>query len=214
LKNLAQMPQKYYLCARIRLHYLASPAGFIIHVNSIMQHLWSPWRSEYIQTFSEIAREISSETISKIASDCFLCNAFLQPERDRELLVVAQREHCFVIMNRYPYNSGHIMVVPNRHIGELRLLTNDELANIMYTTREAEDALHRTYKPHGINVGINLGRAAGAGVPDHLHVHLVPRWNGDVNFMPVLAEVKVVSETLDTAWLKLTEAFLASPDFA
>jgi ATP adenylyltransferase len=171
---------------------------------TIMQHLWSPWRSEYIQTFSETSPKIS---------DCFLCDAFHQPERDRELLVVARREHCFVIMNRYPYNSGHIMVVPNRHIGELRLLTNDELTNIMHTTREAEDALHRTYNPHGINVGMNLGRAAGAGVPDHLHVHLVPRWNGDVNFMPVFADIKVVSETLNAAWLKLYEAFAASPSF-
>lgn len=99
------------------------------------------------------------------------------------------------------------MVVPNRHIGELRLLSNDELSHLMFTTREAEDVLHRVYKPHGINVGINLGTAAGAGVPDHLHVHLVPRWNGDVNFMPVLADIKVVSETLDSTWAKLHTAF-------
>ena len=169
-----------------------------------MQHLWSPWRSEYIQTFSDTSPK---------TSECFLCDAFNQPARDRELLVVARREHCFVIMNRFPYNSGHIMVVPNRNVGELRLLSNDELTSLMFTTREAEDVLHRVYKPHGINVGMNLGRAAGAGVPDHLHVHLVPRWNGDVNFMPVLAEVKVVSETLDSAWEKLSAAFSTSPQF-
>lgn len=99
------------------------------------------------------------------------------------------------------------MVVPNRHCGELRLFRDEELTNLMLTTREAEEVLHRVYKPHGINVGMNLGAAAGAGVPDHLHVHLVPRWNGDVNFMPVLADIKIVSETLESAWNRLAEAF-------
>ncbi|TAE26439.1 MAG: HIT domain-containing protein [Candidatus Kapaibacterium sp.] len=166
-----------------------------------MQHLWSPWRSEYIQTFSEK----SEATPAK--SDCFLCHALLDAEHNHENLVVARREHCFVIMNRYPYNNGHIMVVPNRHCGELRLFSDEELTNLMLTTREAEEVLHRVYKPHGINVGMNLGTAAGAGVPDHLHVHLVPRWNGDVNFMPVLADIKIVSETLESTWNKLAETF-------
>jgi ATP adenylyltransferase len=186
-----------------------------------MQHLWSPWRSEYIQTFSEkkdtenknnqSKDSQSKDNTSQKTSECFLCDAYneglFEAERDRERLVVARRAHCFVIMNRFPYNSGHIMVVPNKHLGELRLFSDEELSNIMHTTREAEDVLHRVYKPHGINVGMNLGTAAGAGVPDHLHVHLVPRWNGDVNFMPVLADIKVVSEMLESAWIKLSEAF-------
>ncbi|MBD1206912.1 MAG: HIT domain-containing protein [Ignavibacteria bacterium] len=166
-----------------------------------MEHLWSPWRSQYIETFSDESRN---------KSDCFLCDAFLQPQHDARLLVVARREYCFVIMNRFPYNSGHIMVVPNRHTGELRLLSDDELLHLFRTVREAEDVLHKVFKPHGINVGLNLGSAAGAGVPQHLHVHLVPRWNGDVNFMPVLADVKVVSERLEDTYTKLTQGFAAS----
>ena len=102
------------------------------------------------------------------------------------------------------------MVVPNRHCGELRLLSDDELMLLFRTVREAEDVLHKVFKPHGINVGLNLGSAAGAGVPSHLHVHLVPRWNGDVNFMPVLADVKVVSERLEDTYQKLTQGFEAS----
>ncbi|MCU0424550.1 MAG: HIT domain-containing protein [Candidatus Kapabacteria bacterium] len=166
-----------------------------------MQNLWSPWRSHYIQS-------VASST--EADNDCFLCAAAelpSTPERDAELLVVARRKECFVIMNRFPYNAGHIMVAPNRHCGELRLLTDDEVTNLFRTVREAEDVLHRILKPHGINVGINLGSAAGAGVPGHLHVHLVPRWNGDVNFMPVLAEVKVISERLEETYVKLHAAF-------
>lgn len=166
-----------------------------------MQHLWSPWRSEYIQSFADTTQK---------TSECFLCDAFYQPQRDKELLVVARRERCFVILNRFPYNSGHIMVVPNRHCGELRLLSDDELMHLFRTVREAENVLHNVFKPHGINIGLNLGSAAGAGVPNHLHVHLVPRWNGDVNFMPVLAEVKVVSERLEDTYLKLRENFAKS----
>ncbi len=166
-----------------------------------MEHLWSPWRSQYIETFSNTTPK---------TSECFLCDAFYQPQRDAELLVVARRERCFVIMNRFPYNSGHIMVVPNRHCGELRLLSDDELMLLFRTVREAEDVLHKVFKPHGINVGLNLGSAAGAGVPSHLHVHLVPRWNGDVNFMPVLADIKIVSERLEDTYQKLTQGFEAS----
>jgi ATP adenylyltransferase len=170
-----------------------------IQSSPTMQNLWSPWRSHYIQTFSE--------TTTPKVSECFLCDAFLQTERSEELLVVARRKHAFVIMNRYPYNSGHIMIVPNRHVGELRLLSNDELSNLMHTLREAEDVLHRTMKPHGINIGANLGRAAGAGVPDHLHFHCVPRWNGDTNFMPIFADVKVVSEALEETRANIAAAF-------
>lgn len=171
----------------------------------VMQNLWSPWRSQYIQ--SVVAAD-SSE------NECFLCAAGGHPtttsERDAELLVVARREHCFVIMNRFPYNAGHIMVAPNRHCGELRLLNDVELMHLFQTVQEAEDVLHRVFTPHGINVGINLGSAAGAGVPGHLHVHLVPRWNGDVNFMPVFAEVKVISQRLEETYTKLKTAFNAT----
>jgi ATP adenylyltransferase len=173
-----------------------------------MQHLWSPWRSHYIQSFSD---ESSQAARNVAGTGCFLCDALAQPERDAENLVVARREHCFVIMNRYPYNAGHIMVAPNRHVGSLTLLSNDELSSLMLTLRESEQMLRSVFNPHALNIGANLGREAGAGLPDHIHFHLVPRWNGDTNFMPVLAEVRVVSEALQDTYAKLAAAFAAQP---
>ena len=109
----------------------------------------------------------------------------------------------FVILNLYPYNNGHLMVVPNRHVPNLASMAPDELAELMQLTRRSEIVLDEAYKPQGINVGINLGRPAGAGVADHLHVHLVPRWNGDTNFMTVVGNVRVVPEALDATKAKL-----------
>jgi ATP adenylyltransferase len=176
-----------------------------------MQHLWSPWRSEYIQSFTETdatAHDNDNDNERKTPrNECFLCAAAQQPASDEETLVVARRETCFVIMNRFPYNSGHIMVAPLRHCGELSLLADAELTDLFFTAREAERALKLAFQPHGVNVGINIGKAAGAGVPDHLHVHLVPRWEGDVNFMPTIADVKVVSERLQDTFEKLCRAF-------
>lgn len=136
--------------------------------------------------------------------------AFEEPEHDAENLVVARRTHCFVIMNRYPYNAGHLMVVPNREVAELAALTAEERFDLMNTLCEAEAVLKRVFKPDGMNIGMNLGREAGAGVPNHLHIHLVPRWNGDTNFMPVLADVKVVSESLAETQQRLKLAFAES----
>jgi ATP adenylyltransferase len=168
-----------------------------------MQHLFSPWRSQYIQSFSE------PETPPRAGSTgCFFCDGYAEgSEHDRINIIVARREHCFVVMNRFPYNAGHIMVAPNRHIGQLALLSDEELTNIMFTIRESEQVLKRVFKPHAMNIGANVGREAGAGVPDHLHFHLVPRWNGDTNFMPVLADVRVVSEAMEEAWEKLSNGF-------
>ena len=103
-------------------------------------------------------------------------------------------ETCFVKLNRYPYSNGHVMVVPNRHIGSLAEATPDELMELMVLTRRAELALTEAYQPHGLNLGINMGRPAGAGVPGHLHMHVVPRWNGDTNFMTVVGQTRVVPE--------------------
>ncbi|MCS6807848.1 MAG: HIT domain-containing protein [Bacteroidota bacterium] len=169
-----------------------------------MKNLWSPWRSEYIHAV----------TTSDATSTCFLCTAAQnQAQDDASALVVARRQHCFVIMNRFPYNAGHIMVVPYRHCPELSLLRDEELVALFHTVREAESVLQRAFQPHGINIGINIGSAAGAGVPGHLHVHLVPRWNGDVNFMPVLAEVKVISERLEETYARLHRAFAESATY-
>ena len=128
-----------------------------------------------------------------VIPDCIFCST-TEPGRDE--LVLVRGRVSFVILNKYPYNNGHLMVVPNRHAPNLATLTADEQAELMRLTRHAEIALTEAYAPQGINVGINLGNAAGAGVLDHLHVHLVPRWNGDTNFMAVVGNVRVLPEEL------------------
>ncbi len=150
--------------------------------------LWTPWRSQYIDTFRD--------EDEKNGEACFLCQAAQSPENDTKLLVAARREHCFAILNKYPYNNGHTLIAPYRHICELSELSDDELINLTFTIREAANALGKIYKPHGFNIGINIGRAAGAGVPGHLHYHIVPRWVGDTSFTSVFADTKVVSESL------------------
>jgi ATP adenylyltransferase len=122
-------------------------------------------------------------------------------------LIVFGGGTCFVILNLYPYNSGHLMVVPRRHVGTLAAAAADELCEMMELTRRAEVALTEAYRPHGLNIGMNLGRPAGAGVLDHLHIHVVPRWNGDTNFMSVVGEVRVLPETLDRTAERLRPIF-------
>ncbi|OLC28418.1 MAG: HIT family hydrolase [Armatimonadetes bacterium 13_1_40CM_64_14] len=158
-----------------------------------MKQLWAPWRGEYLQQDPKTDR-------------CIFCEAAGGTD-DRAALVVARGQHCFVLMNRFPYNSGHVMVVPTRHSGNLHDLDDGELAEMFryidYSARVAKRAL----RAEGFNLGMNLGRAAGAGIVDHLHVHVVPRWVGDTNFMPVLSEVKVISEHLQTTYQKLADGF-------
>lgn len=126
------------------------------------------------------------------AGGCIFCGALAAPPA--AALVLHRGARCFVILNKFPYNNGHLMVVPIRHAAALADLDQAELGELAALTRTAEMALARAYAPHGLNVGINLGRAAGAGAPGHLHVHLVPRWEGDTNFMTVVAETRVVPE--------------------
>ncbi len=137
-------------------------------------------------------------------SDCVFCDASV-PGRDE--LVLVRGAHAFVILNLYPYNNGHLMVVPSRHIASLAALTPDEAAEIMHFTQDAERALNEAYAPQGINVGVNLGRAAGAGIVHHVHVHLVPRWNGDTNFMSVVGEVRVLPEDMTQTVQRLKPVF-------
>ncbi|MCX7930424.1 MAG: HIT domain-containing protein [Chlorobi bacterium] len=163
-----------------------------------MKQLWSPWRSQYIESLSSPQHD----------SGCFLCVAAHDPsEQDAENLVVYRGSLCFVVMNRYPYNSGHLLVAPYRHVGDLVELTDAESLSLMETIQSSLRVLRAIHSPHGFNIGANLGRTAGAGLPDHVHVHIVPRWNGDTNFMPILAEVKVISEFLSEEQRKLSEAF-------
>lgn len=153
-----------------------------------MERLWSPWRHAYV-TRDERA-----------ATGCIFC-AVDSPEA-RSLTVHSGRT-CYIILNLYPYNGGHLMVVPKRHVPTLVGLADDELVELARLTRLAEMALEEVYRPQGMNIGLNLGRPAGAGVVDHVHVHLVPRWNGDTNFMPVIGEVRVLPETLETTAARL-----------
>jgi ATP adenylyltransferase len=145
------------------------------------------------------------------SADCVFCNAF---QSGREELVLTRGRVCYVILNLYPYNNGHMMVVPNRHAPNLATLSADEQAELMRLSRHAEIALTEAYAPQGINVGINLGRAAGAGVLDHLHVHLVPRWGGDTNFMTAIGDARVLPEDLAASAAKLRPIFerLAASD--
>ena len=147
-----------------------------------MEHLWSPWRLAYVANASG-------------GSDpgCIFCRTD-EPGRD-ELILIRGRV-AYVILNLFPYNNGHLMVVPNRHVATLASTTSDEQAELIRLTRHAEMALTEAYAPQGINVGINLGRPAGAGIVDHLHVHLVPRWNGDTNFMTAIGNTRVLPEDL------------------
>jgi ATP adenylyltransferase len=157
-----------------------------------MERLWSPWRLAYVSS-------ASGEPTA-----CIFCNT---SEPGRGDLVVARGRVAFVILNLYPYNNGHMMIVPERHVPNLASLNAEEQAELMQLTRRAELALTEAYNPQGINVGINIGRPAGAGVADHVHVHVVPRWNGDTNFMTVVGNVRVVPEDLAATRAKLAPIF-------
>jgi len=163
-----------------------------------MKRIWAPWRGEYIR---EAAKECGEGR-----QQCLFCR--LRAEKDDEgNLVLARGRGAFVVMNRFPYNNGHLMVAPNRHVGDFEKLRTAENAELDRLVKAALRALRLACKPHGFNVGMNLGRVAGAGVADHVHVHVVPRWNGDTNFMPTLADTKVVSEHLHDTWRALRPLF-------
>ena len=159
-----------------------------------MQYLWAPWRLAYVSSGSSSA------------GTCIFCTPS-EPDPARDDLVLIRGRSSYVILNLYPYNNGHLMVVPDRHVPNLAATTAAEQAELMRLTRHAEIALTEAYSPQGINIGINLGRPAGAGVVDHLHVHLVPRWNGDTNFMTVIGDVRVLPEDLASTAKKLRPIF-------
>jgi ATP adenylyltransferase len=160
-----------------------------------MERLWSPWRLAYV-------------TATEHATGCIFCDATgPTPDPDREALVLVRGRQSYVILNLYPYNSGHLMVAPNRHIGSLAQAKPEELDEMMRFTRDAEVALTEAYQPQGINVGINIGRPAGAGILDHVHIHLVPRWTGDTNFMSVFGNTRVLPEDLSDSAKRLRPVF-------
>ena len=153
-----------------------------------MERLWAPWRLEYVQAAGS-------------QEGCVFCAA--RDGDDEELLVVHRGERAFVLLNKFPYSSGHFMVAPNRHVGDFAALEDAEALEIQRLAAQGLEALQATYRPEGFNLGWNLGRIAGAGVVDHVHLHAVPRWAGDTNFMPVLADVKVIPEHLAATREKL-----------
>lgn len=159
-----------------------------------MDKLFSPWRSQYIASF---AREAAGNS-------CVFCEAYKSRD-DAESLIVCRGHEAFVIMNKFPYNSGHLMILPVRHTGEFQSITESEHREMMGLLAMSERALTELSKPQAFNIGMNLGRIAGAGIEGHLHWHIVPRWNGDTNFMPILADVKVVSEAMAEQWKQLRE---------
>lgn len=162
-----------------------------------MKRLWAPWRMSYIE-------EIPT------AEGCFFCEAAEARECSEENLVVFREELCHCMMNRFPYNNGHLLVAPNRHEGRLEDLTAAERAALFDCLVKAKELLGKVMQPDGYNVGLNLGRPAGAGVEDHLHFHIVPRWSGDTNFMPVFADVKIIPQALCQLHEKLRGALEAT----
>jgi ATP adenylyltransferase len=165
-----------------------------------LDELWAGWRSEYV----------SSAATSKDGEGdrgCVFCRLLTSDEPDAETFVVWRGATCAALLNAYPYTSGHLLVLPIRHVGELDQLDTDESAELGSAVTAAVAGLQRAYAPDGVNVGANLGRAAGAGVPGHLHLHALPRWSGDTNFMTTVASVRVQPEALPTTWSKLRDAW-------
>jgi ATP adenylyltransferase len=158
-----------------------------------VDYLWTPWRYNYI-------------TKAEPVSGCVFCSA-AQSGDDRENLIVHRGERNFIILNRFPYTNGHVMVVPYDHIGFLEQMPDETLVEMIRLAQLAEHRLRTIYRPDGLNLGMNLGRSAGAGIADHVHMHVLPRWTGDTNFMTVTGETRVLPEDLPMTWEKLSKAF-------
>lgn len=156
-----------------------------------MKNLWAPWRMSYIE---ELTRKNEEKS-------CLFCRVIsVSPDYDEENLVVYRGEKTFVMLNKYPYNNGHLMVVPKRHVPSIEDLNDDELLELAKTINLMIRALKIAYNPDAFNIGANIGRDAGAGIEEHFHVHIVPRWRGDTNFMPVIADTKVIPQLLQDSY--------------
>jgi ATP adenylyltransferase len=157
--------------------------------------IWAPWRLAYVK-----------DAAKDIEEDCIFC-AKPAAGDDEASLIVHRGQHCFVILNLFPYTNGHLMVAPYAHIGRLQELPEETVAEMMALAQRAMSRLEEAYEPHGYNVGFNQGRVAGAGVEHHIHLHVVPRWGGDTNFMPVIADTRVMPQTLEQSYESLKGAF-------
>ena len=159
-----------------------------------MERLWSPWRMEYIESAHDDDVE------------CIFCHLHNE-NKDEQNFILTRERHAFALLNAYPYNPGHLMVAPYRHAGDFEDLTDAEMTDASHLLQRAVRAMREEMEPDGYNVGMNLGRVAGAGVPGHVHWHVVPRWNGDTNFMPVVGHTRVLPESLDDTYGKLKPRF-------
>jgi ATP adenylyltransferase len=151
-----------------------------------MEKLWSPWRSAYIESFKQ----------KKEGEHCVFCSSENSDMYSDECLIVHKGKYCFTMLNLFPYNSGHLLIIPYRHLSKYNELHQEEKMEVMELTGKTIEILERVIKPQGFNFGANLGKAAGAGIDEHIHFHVLPRWNGDTNFMPTIGNVKVISQDL------------------
>ena len=154
-----------------------------------MDRLWAPWRLGYIQSKKEKA--------------CFFCKSVKLKTKN---FIVINNKHSFAMLNKYPYNNGHLLIAPLRHVNDTSLLTENEIIDIFRTLNQAKNILNKVLKPQGFNIGINTSSLSGAGITAHLHIHIVPRWKGDTNFMPVVYNTKIVSQSLDDLYRKLKKS--------
>lgn len=161
-----------------------------------MDRLWSPWRSQYIASGVDSRRE-----------GCVFCTIAANADQDATNYVLHRGEHSFVVLNIYPYTTGHLMVVPYLHTGELDIVAKEITDEMMDLTKRSQTALREAYLPSGFNMGMNLGAAAGAGITEHIHIHLLPRWTGDTNFMTTIGDSRVLPEALETTYTKLLAKF-------
>lgn len=157
-----------------------------------MDYLWSPWRLPYLTAHKP--------------EGCIFCH-MANAHQDEEALIVHRAEHNFVVLNRFPYTSGHLMIVPYHHAADLAGISEEAAAEMMALTRTAERHLRWLYHPDGLNLGMNIGESAGAGIAGHIHMHVLPRWTGDANFMTTVAQTRILPEELPATWKRLKEAF-------
>lgn len=159
-----------------------------------MDFLWTPWRYQYVTNLGEPVA-------------CIFCRAAADPDHDKDHFVVYRGAHNLIMLNRFPYTSGHIMVVPYEHVSTIEDLPDETLVELIRLARAADKQLRAVYRPEGLNLGFNLGRSAGAGIAGHVHMHALPRWTGDTSFMTSIGETRILPEDLETSWEKLRRAF-------
>lgn len=163
-----------------------------------MKQIWAPWRMEYI-------KQAQNSKLKAKNSGCFLCA--YNRKKDNKNFILYYGKYSFIIMNRFPYNAGHIMIAPYRHIGQIEKLNSNETTEMFRLLQQSIIIIKKIMNPDGFNVGINIGLVGGAGVPDHIHMHIIPRWLGDTNFMPIISDIKIINEELEKTFSKLKKEF-------